>query len=314
MKNKTRKFSVLVILGMFLGVSLLATMPIGGELTITETKITASDGAASDWFGLSASIDGDTAIVGAKDDDDAGSKSGSAYVYVRDVTTGVWSEQAKLTANDATVGDQFGFRVSVDGDTAVIGAVFDDRVASEGGSAYVFVRSGSTWTQQAKLTASDGGAGDWFGVWVSIDGDTALIGSYGDDHSGKFNAGSAYVFVRSGTTWTQQTKLTASDAKASDRFGIPVCLNGDTALIGSSSLNEGRSGSNPGSAYVFVRDVTTGVWSEQAKLTASDGVGGDAFGVGLSISGDTALIGARLDDDKGTDSGSAYIFVRSGTT
>src|SRR3990172_6640980 len=144
-----------------------------------QAKLTASDGAAGDVFGERVSVDGDTALVGAMFDDDSGTDSGSAYVFVRSGTT--WSQQAKLTAGDGAAGDQFGFSVSVHGDTALVTARLDDDKGGDSGSAYVFVRSGTTWSQQAKLTAGDGAAGDWFGVNVSLDGDTALVGAPFDD-------------------------------------------------------------------------------------------------------------------------------------
>ena len=121
----------------------------------------------------------------------------------------------------------------------------DDDNGSASGSAYVFVRSGTTWTEQQKLTASDGAASDWFGFSVSISGDIAIVGAYKDD-SGQ---GSTYVFVRSGTTWTEQQKLTASDGAASDSFGRSVSISGDTAIIG--AFGDDDDGSNSGSAYVF---------------------------------------------------------------
>jgi len=278
-----------------------------GTTWTQQAKLTASDGAAGDQFGFSVSVSGDTALVGARLDDDKGFNAGSAYVFVRGGTT--WTEQAKLTASDGAAGDLFGSFVSVSGDTALVGARGDDDKGFNAGSAYVFVRSGTTWTQQAKLTASDGAAGDEFGFSVSVSGDTALVGAIGDDDKG-FNAGSAYVFVRSGTTWTQQAKLTASDGAAGDVFGFSVSVSGDTALVGAHFDND--KGSASGSAYVFVRSGTT--WTQQAKLTASDGAAGDVFGFSVSISGDTALVGAPGDDDKGFNAGSAYVFVRSGTT
>ena len=131
------------------------------------------------------------------------------------------AEQAKLTASDAAANDSFGFSVSVSGDTAVVGAWGDDDNGSYSGSAYVFVRTGSTWTEQAKLTASDAAADDRFGVSVSVSGATAVVGANNDDDSGSAS-GSAYVFVRTGSTWTEQQKLTASDAAANDRFGTEI--------------------------------------------------------------------------------------------
>ena len=159
-----------------------AVYPITIDPFVQQAKLTASDGAAYDLFGFSVSISGDTAVVGAWADDDAGAESGSAYVFVRIGST--WSQQAKLTANDAAAGDSFGESVSISGDTAVVGAGGDDDGGAGSGSAYVFVRIGSTWSQQAKLTANDAAVHDWFGGSVSISGDTALVGAFGDDDAG----------------------------------------------------------------------------------------------------------------------------------
>ena len=189
------------------------------------------------------------------------------------------------------------------GDTAVVGAEGDDDNGAYSGSAYVFVRSGSVWTEEAKLTASDGAAVDYFGVSVSVSGDTAVVGAWSGDGI-VADSGSAYVFVRSGTTWSEQAELTASDGAADDWFGFAVSVSGDTAVVGADYDDD--NGMNSGSAYVFVRSGTT--WTEQAKLTASDGAATDVFGRSVSVSGDAAVLGARLDDDNGTDSGSAYVF------
>jgi hypothetical protein len=281
----------------------------GGPAVAAEHKLTASDAAATDYFGRSVSISGDTAVIGAYWDDDGGTDSGSAYVFTR-ASDGTWTQHQKLTASDAAAGDNFGISVSVSGDTAVIGAWGDNDGGTDSGSAYVFTRSSDgTWTEQAKLTASDAAADDYFGTSVSVSGDTAVIGAEWDDDGGT-NSGSAYVFTRSGTTWTEQQKLTASDAAAYDSFGTSVSVSGDTAVIGAYGDDDG--GSRSGSTYVFTRSGTT--WTQQAKLTASDAAADDYFGTSVSVSGDTAVIGAYWDDDGGTSSGSAYVFTRSGTT
>ena len=264
---------------------------------IPEQKVLSSDGAERDRFGLSASIDGDTAIIGAMGDP----YSGSAYVYVR--SNGVWSEQAKLTASDAAQYDYFGSSVSIDGDTAVIGARYDDGNGNgnDSGSAYVYVRSNGVWSEQQKLTASDGAQEDYFGRSVSIDGDTAVISGVTGQGLG---SGTAYVYVRSNGVWSEQQKLTASDCVADDGFGFEVSISGDTAVIGAPREMTNESGV----AYVYVR--SNGAWSEQQKLTASDGAQGDVFGASVSIDGDTAVIGAYGDDDNGSYSGSTYVYVR----
>ena len=224
------------------------------------------------------------------------------------MVVGNWTEIQKLHASDAAAGKMFGTSVSLDGDTAIIGAVLGDGSASSSGSAYVFTRIGTTWTQQQKLTASDGATNDQFGCIVSLSGDTALIGACWDDDNG-VDSGSAYVFTRTATTWTQQAKLTAPDGGVNDWFGFCVSLVGDTALIGAQG---DVNGGDFGSAYVFTRTGTS--WTLQQKLLASDGAAGDCFGFMVSLDGDTALIGADYDDDNGVNSGSAYIFTRTGTT
>ena len=274
-----------------------------------QAKLTANDGATFDFFGWSVDISGDTALVGAPQfgPQVTGVGPGAAYVYVRSGTT--WTQQAKLTASDGAVGDFAGISVAISGDTALVGASSADDAGIASGAAYVFVRSGTIWTEQAKLVPGDAATGDLVGFSVDLSGDTAVVAARGDDDAGNFS-GSAYVFVRTGTTWTQQAKLTASDAAGFDFFGSAVAISGDTIVAG--ALGDDDAGSVSGSAYVFVRSGTS--WTEQAKLTASDGAAVDIFGSSVAINGDTAIAGARLHDDAGTNSGSAYVFVRSGTT
>jgi hypothetical protein len=252
-------------------------------------------------------VSGDTAVIGATDDDDLGTNSGAAYVFMRSGTS--WTQQAKLLADDGGSGDDFSYSVAVSGDTAVIGTPGDNDLGSESGAAYVFVRSGTSWTQQAKLLADDGMQNDWLGVSVAVSGDTAVISANGVDDLGT-GAGAAYVFVRSGTSWTQQAKLLADDGASFDTFGYSVAVSGDTAVIGAYGRDD--LGDRSGAAYVFVRSGTS--WTQQAKLLADDGAASDYFGWKVAVSGDTAVIGADWDDDLGTNSGGAYVFVRSGTS
>lgn len=250
-----------------------------------QAELTASEATSADSFGSAITVNGETALVSSPT---KASNQGAVYVFVRSDSDGTWSQQAKLTVPGSA---SFGGTVSLSADTAVIGAT---------NTAYVFVRSGTSWTQQAKLVGSDTATSDSFGGAVAIDGDTAVIGA-----SAKNNfLGAAYVFVRSGTTWTQQAKLTASDAAANDQFGSSESVSGDTILTGVPFKNSAQ-----GLVYVFVRSGTT--WTQQAELTASDGASPDNFGRAISLSGDTALVGAYLKDG---GVGAAYIFVRSGTT
>lgn len=265
-------------------------------------KLTASDGAAYDIFGRSVSISGNTAIVGAYRDEDNGHASGSAYVF-RDQGAGSWSQIAKIIASDGEINDSFGRSVSIDGDTAIIGAMWDGDNGYQSGSAYVFHDDGSgNWLEMAKLTPFDGAAGDQFGSSVAISGDTAIVGATGDSNAGP-NPGSAYIFQDDGSgNWLQIAKLIASDAAVYDGFGASVSIDGDTVIIGAS--HDDDSGSGSGSAYLF-QDDGSGNWLEIAKLLASDGAVDDRFGYSVSISGSQAVVGGYRNDGL---AGSAYLF------
>ena len=276
---------------------------------ILQAKLTASDAAAYDYFGTAVAISGDSIVVGSLYDDISGVDQGSAYVFTRSGTT--WSEQWKLAASDAASGDRFGTSVAISGDTVVVGAYYAevDGNAYEG-AAYVYTRSGISWSQQGKLTATDGAASDGFGFSVAISGDTVVVGSWYDD-VGTFDEGSAYVFTRSGTSWTGQQKLIASDGAAGDNFGASIAISGDTVVVGAWNDDIGTN-NDQGSAYVYTRSGAT--WTEQAKLTASDGAADDIFGHRVSVSGDIAVVGAPYGNvGSNSNQGSAYVFTRSGT-
>jgi hypothetical protein len=266
-----------------------------------QQELTASDSvAAQNDFGLSVALsaDGNTALIGASNKN---SFTGTAYVFTRSGST--WSQQQKLTASDSAAQDDFGrfVALSADGNTALIGAFNKN---SFKGAAYVFTRSGPKWSQQQELTASDSVEQDHFGrsVALSADGNTALIGAFNKN----FTKGVAYVFMRSGSTWSQQQELTASDAVAGNLFGISVALNADgkTALIGAGAKN-----SFQGVAYMFTRSGPA--WSQQQELTASDAAVFDHFGLSMALSdgGKTALIGAF---SKNSGAGVAYVFHEGG--
>ncbi len=283
---------------------------IGTKWIAPNMKVSATDGADGDYFGSSVALSGDTAAVGApRDDIGANADQGSVSIYTRPCEA--WTQQAKLTAADGAAADAFGGSVALDGDTAIVGASNVTVTSLNQGSAYVFTRSGTTWAQQAKLTAIDAASFDAFGGAVALSGDTAIVGASKDTHIFP-KQGSAYIFVRSGTIWTQQAKLTASDAAANDEFGFSVALAGDTAIIGAHNDDAGVN-TDQGSAYIFTRSGIT--WTQQAKLTASDGAGFDAFGSAVALSGDTAIVGAyTAGSGINFDKGAAYIFTRSGAT
>ena len=267
-----------------------------------EAQLLASDGATRQFFGYSVSISGDYAVVGAFQDDDNGIYSGSAYIFKRAGTS--WIEEAKLLPSDGAEYDNFGFSVSISGDYTVVGAFKDDDNGSSSGSAYLFKRSGTNWVQEAKLLPSDGAPDDWFGNKVSIFGDYAVVGAWGDDDNG-FYSGSAYIFKRTGTKWMEEAKLLPSDGAESDYFGFPVSISGDYAVVGAVGNDDVGNGS--GSAYVFKRTGTS--WVQEAKLLPSDGTTEDHFGLSTSISSDYAVVGAYADDDNGSSSGSVYLYT-----
>ena len=217
-------------------------------------------------------------------------------------------QQQKLTATDAATSNQFGRVVAVSGDTAIVATFGEDNSnGNDAGAAYVFVRSGGVWSQQQKLVASDGAAGDLFGFSVAIDGDTALIGAVSDDNNHGQGAGSAYIFTRSAGLWTEQQRIQASDGALNDGFGYSVSLIGDTAVI--SSVGDDNGGAQAGSVYVFIRNA--GGWIQQQRIQATDAKAGANFGHSTSLSGDTILIGAWQDNAGPSVAGAAYVFIKS---
>ena len=278
-------------------------------------KLTASDAQAGDWFGWSVAVSGDTAVVGAPSESRDGSSVGAAYVFQRDQGgADNWGEVKKLSASDAQAGVRFGVSVAVSGDTGVVGAYPADDSAGRPGAAYVFQRNdggADNWGEVTKLTASDAEGGEQFGTSVAVSGDTAVVGARGGDAAGT-NSGAAYVFQRDeggADNWGEVKKLTASDAAAGDRFGLSVAVSGDTAVVGAFAEEDAGGLISAGAAYVFQRDARgADNWGEVKKLTASDAEAGDGFGVGVAVSGDTAVVGAFAEGAGGSFAGAAYVF------
>jgi hypothetical protein len=282
---------------------------------MTQTaRLSASDWTTAIFFASSVAINGDTIVVGDPLGIVKGNSSGAAYVFVKPATG--WTDMtqtAKLWPSDGVAEDRFGREVAISGDAIVVGAPYDDDKGTDSGSAYVFVKPVTGWadmTQTAKLAASDEAAWDNFGLSVAISGETIVVGDPFDDDK-SLNAGSAYVFVKPATGWadmTQTAKLTASDGAARDWFGWCVAISGDTIVVGDLHGDD-TMGTDFGSAYVYAKPATG--WTDMtqtARLTAIDGAAGDAFGDAVAINGDTIVIGAPSDDDKGSFSGSAYVF------
>lgn len=341
--------------------ALVATDP------VPDGYLKASNTDPLDGFANAVAASGDTLVVGAPWEnssaagvdgdqlDNSVSDAGAVYVFVR--SSSGWSQQAYLKASNPGSTDEFGYAVAIDGDTLVVGA-FSERSNATGvngnqadnslalaGAAYVFVRDGATWTQQAYLKASNTDQGDQFGQTVAISGDTIVVGAYGEDSSATgvdgnqannsaSTAGAAYVFVRSGTTWTQQAYLKASNTAAGDRFGTSVGVSGDTIVVGAYGEDSSATGvdgnqadnsdSQAGAAYVFVRNGET--WTQQAYLKASNTSSSDLYGWDAAVSGDTIIVSTPGEDGAGTgvngsqtttganNSGAAWIYVRNGTS
>ena len=282
-------------------------------------KLIASDFSGGDNYGYSVSLssDGNTAVIGAYLENSSSSiDNGAVYIYARSGL--VWTEQAKLLASDFSSSDIFGYSVSIseDGNTVAVGAPVSDLggASSTIGAAYVFTRSGVTWTQQQTLVASDAAANDQFGISVALSADssTLVVGARYEDTGANSQNGAAYVFIYESGVWLDQAKLLASDAASNEIFGESVSVSGDgnTALIGAMHENTSPNFEN-GAVYVFTRSA--GVWTQQQKLLASDRANQDYFGTSIYISSDgtTALIGARGESTSPASvNGAAYVFTR----
>ena len=219
-------------------------------------------------------------------------------------------ELAKLMAMDRQARDNFGFSVAISGDCALVGAPNEDTLADDAGAAYVFRFNGTYWIEEAKLTASDGGISDAFGVSVALSGDYALVGAAGARVGDTQNAGAVYAFHFNGTEWSQTGKLTASVPTNNDNFGCCVATNGALVVIG--AWGDDSKGLDAGAAYVFRRSGVT--WLQLQKFVAPDGEEDDSFGIAVAIDDSWLIIGASGDNDYGNDSGSAYIYAgRFGT-
>ncbi len=273
-----------------------------------QAKLLAFDGVTEDRFGTAVGISGNTLVVGAKFDDDPGSSSGSAYLYERNSASNDWNFVAKLTADDGAVNDEFGYAVTIDGDTVAVGAKKNNSVR---GAVYLFERDAGgvdQWGQVKKITASDSATSDYFGYQVVLDGDRLAVGS----GHGNSRQGAAYIFERnSGGTenWGEVKKLTTPDGQIDDQFGWSIALSGDTVGVGAYADND--HGADAGAVYLFERDSGgAGAWGQTHKLFGAGAVAGDLFGVVLDLDGDTLAVGAPQDNERARRAGAAYVFER----
>jgi hypothetical protein len=273
-------------------------------LIYVQTEVTAPDGNPGDEFGAAVAISGNTAVVGAQVAAVDLEIPGAAYVFVRDGLGG-WSFQAKLVAEDP-LAVLFGFAVDIDGDTVVVGSVYDNNEKAVAyGAAYVYTRTGTAWTKAAKLTASDGVQGDYLGYDVGISGDTIVAGT---------DRVAVYVYVKPATGWATGTESAILLPIAADLrgFGKAVAIDGNTVIVGNEDADAGAT-SFAGAVHVFEKPAGgwAGTLNESAILTATGGSTSDDFGTSLDISGDTVIVGSdRVEVDDLEWAGAAYLFVR----
>ncbi|MEY2407389.1 MAG: trimeric autotransporter adhesin [Verrucomicrobiota bacterium] len=332
-----------------------------------QAYLKASNSGADDLFGCAVAISSNTLVVGAYQErssatgvngnqaNNSASGAGAAYVFVRNGTN--WTQQAYLKASNSGASEYFGWSVAISGDTLVVGAPSEpgsgtgvnanqaDQGAMDAGAAYVFVRNGTTWTQQAYLKASNTSAQDYFGGSVAMSGNTVVVGAWGEDsnatgvngdqdNNSALYSGAAYVFVRTGGTWTQQAYLKASNSRAGDDFGFSVAIATDTIVVGALYESGSATGVNgtqnifgaadSGAAYVFQRSGT--VWTQQAYLKAANAGAGDHFGAAVAVADGVVVVSADSEasnatgqnGDRNNDdaplSGAAYVFMGNGTS
>ncbi len=258
-----------------------------GQTLVEQTRLTRLGGEEMELFGQSVAISGDYAVVGVPGHDiGIHIDPGSAFVYRRDGEG--WVEQAMLVAGDPGGGDEFGHSVAIDGDYIIVGALHGD----VNGCAYIFMRNGEEWVQQAKLVGGGGPLSDQFGYSVAIDGPYAIVG---DPEDTKQGPGSAYVFVRDGTGWSQQAKLAGTNGEAMGMFGAAVAIDGDCAVVGAPDESPKEPFSHSaGVGHIFRRNGTG--WTEEAMLRMAEPEDIDvpdcSAGVSVSISGSSVVLGA----------------------
>ncbi len=275
-----------------------------GGVWTQEAKLLAPDGAMLDFFGRAVAVHGDTALIGSHEDDDSGSNSGSAYVF-RDDGAGNWSFEQKLVSPTARPLDLFGLSLDLDEDFAIIGATGDDEVRTDAGAAFVFVRDGTTWTNEAKLvdTAARNAAG--LGNSVSIENGIAAVGASNANDAGNAS-GAVQVYARAGGgAWLNVARLTPADGQPQSFFGWQVAVDGFDIAVGAYRIRERSVRS--GAVYLFVGDGQ-GTWTETAKLTEPTTADNDNLGFGLAMSEGRLAGGARLHDTPFSGAGTVWVW------
>lgn len=269
-----------------------------GTSWVEEQLLLSSNGAAGDLFGVSVSVSGSVIVVGAECDDTVAGDTGSATVFRYNGSS--WLEEQILIPSITVPTDSFGESVSVSGDVIVVGST---------DLATVFRYSGSSWVEEQVLTQSATTSFNDFGEAVAVSGDVIVVGSISDGFGGP-GSGSAQVFRFIGSSWVEEQVLLSSTGPVGGTFGEAVSVDGDLIVVGAETDDE--NGVESGSASVFRFDGAT--WVEEQVLLPCTGAPEDLFGVSVSVSGDTIVVGADGDDDNGEDSGSASVFRFNGST
>lgn len=281
-----------------------------GDGWVLMQKITDATGAANDGFGISVSISGNYAIVGAASDDIAGNANqGSASIYQWNGSN--WVLMQKITDATGGANDNFGISVSISGNYAIIGAAGDDVGANaDQGSTSIYQWNGSNWILMQKITDATGAANDLFGISVSISGNYAIAGAGDDNIGGSMFQGSASIYQWTGDNWALMQKITDATGAANDGFGRSVSISGNYAIIGAIGDDVGAN-ADQGSAGIYQWNGSN--WILMQKITDANGAALDAFGCSVSISGNYAIVGS-YGDDIGTNNlqGSATIYQRVG--
>ena len=265
----------------------------------------ADDGVPGDQatFGTAIMIDGDTAVVGALGATVNGhANQGAAYVFTE--TGGVWSQVAKLVADDGEANSYFGQAAAISGDNIVVGA-YGASVNGNAlqGAAYVYTNVGGTWTFARKLVADDAVGGEFFGRSVAMSGNRALVGAPYANIDGTPSRGAVYVYDGSTADWTQSGKFVADSGDLGDAFGYSLAATPTHMAVGANGSNGAAGG-----AFVFADDGAGG-WTQEARLAADDGVAGDDMGYSIAIDDDTVIVGAdRAAIGGHTQQGAAYVF------
>jgi hypothetical protein len=286
---------------------------LGSTGWVQTALLRASDGADFDDFGISVAVEGDTILVGA-DATDGPSSGAVGAVYVFHWDGAHWVETQKLQASDGASGGFFGFSVALEGDTAVIGRFWDSAAAPHAGSAYVFTRSGSTWSEHQKLLETHAATEDNFGWSLAISNQRIVVGAPERFSSGNddLQLGRVFIYDRAGSNWTQSAVLTPSNAMPFDQFGISLDVDGDRIAVGAWQDTFYTPTSRNGAAYVF--EKSGNAWLEKQILTAPDGAVQDEFGSSVALQGSRLFIGAESRSSSYPLWGGVYVYTSNGST